>query len=75
MTGIFIYEENIAFDGSTESWPVFRIELTGIIIQHGLLWLFSTVSCVCVFFGLRTVQFDQIMRLWSSNLGQGSLQS
>ena len=38
---ILTCEGNIAFDFSPESWPVFHIELTGIIIQCGLLQLFS----------------------------------
>ena len=31
--------------------------------------------CVCVFTGIRTVQYDRIMRWWSFNLGKESLQS
>ena len=44
LSGILTCEENIAFDGSPESWPVFRIELTGIIIQLRLLQLFPPAS-------------------------------
>ena len=43
------------------------IILCGIVINYGM--------CVCVFTGLRTVQYDRIMRWWISNLGQVLLQS
>ena len=35
--GILTCEEKIAFDGASESWPVFRIETTGILTKHALL--------------------------------------
>ena len=38
--GLFPPVETIAFDGSSESWPEFRIELTGILIKHGFRELF-----------------------------------
>ena len=38
--GLFPPEETISFDGSCESWPGFRIELTGILIKHGFRELF-----------------------------------
>ena len=38
--GLFPCVETIAFDGSSESWPAFRIELTGVLIKHGLRELF-----------------------------------
>ena len=44
QTGILTCDENTAFDGSPESLPIFRIEPTGILIQHGLLELFSLAS-------------------------------
>ena len=34
--GIFHCEEKVSFDGNSESWPAFRIELTGILIKHGI---------------------------------------
>ena len=42
--GIPTCEENITFYGVSESWPVFRIEITGILIKHGFLQLFSLAS-------------------------------
>ena len=33
------------------------------------------VMCVCVFDGIRTGQYDRIMRWWSINIGQGLLQT
>ena len=44
--GILTCEENITFDGASESWPVFRIEMTGILIKNGFLQLlyFSSVG-------------------------------
>ena len=38
--GLFPPVETITFDGSSESWPGFRIELTGILIKHGFQELF-----------------------------------
>ena len=35
--GLLACEEKIIFDGNSESWPVFRIEITGILISYGLL--------------------------------------
>ena len=40
QNGTLNCEEKIAFYGSPESWTVFLIELTGIIIQRGLFQLF-----------------------------------
>ena len=37
---LFPCDEKVAFDGNSESWPAFRIELTGILIKHGLQELF-----------------------------------
>ena len=34
--GILTSEEKITFDSIYESWPVFRIETTGILIKYGL---------------------------------------
>ena len=34
-------EEKITFDCVSESWLVFRIDMTGILIKHGLLQFFS----------------------------------
>ena len=31
------FEEKIIFDDSLESWSIFLIEMTGILIQRGLL--------------------------------------
>ena len=44
--GILTCEENITFDGASESWPVFRIEMTGILIKNGFLQMlyFSSVG-------------------------------
>ena len=39
--GIFTCEEKKAFVGASESWPVFLIEMTGILIKYGLIQLFS----------------------------------
>ena len=36
QTGILTCEEKITFDDISESWPVFRTEMTGILIKHGL---------------------------------------
>lgn len=46
MAGILTCEEKNAFDVSPEICSVFCIELTGILIQRGLLELFSTTSGV-----------------------------
>ena len=46
MTGILTFKENILFDGSSESWLVFCIELTSILIQNDLLELFLPESGV-----------------------------
>ena len=35
--GILTCEEKIKFDGASESWPIFRIEMKGIVIKHGLV--------------------------------------
>ena len=45
---ILTCEEKITFDGVSESFPVFRIEMTGILIKHGLLQLFSLASVECL---------------------------
>ena len=42
--GIPTYEEKITFDGASESWSVFRIKITGILIKHGLLLFLSFAS-------------------------------
>ena len=42
--GLLTCEEKIIFDGVSESWPVFRIDMTGILIKYGLLQLFSLAS-------------------------------
>ena len=34
-------DKKITFDGVYESWPVFRIEITGILIKYGLIELIS----------------------------------
>ena len=34
--GLLTCEEKISFDGSSENWPAFRIELTGILIKYGI---------------------------------------
>ena len=44
QTRILTCDQKIAFDGYPDSWPVFRIELTGIIIQRGLFQLYSPTS-------------------------------
>ena len=44
ITEILNFGEDVAFDSSPESWPVFRIELTGILIKRGLLELLPTMS-------------------------------
>ena len=45
--GILTCEEKIKFDGASGSWPVFRIEMTCILIKHGLLQLMSLASIGC----------------------------
>ena len=44
--GLFPCDEKVSFDGNSESWPGFCIELTGILINHGLreLLYFASVS-------------------------------
>ena len=42
--GILTCEEKITFDGASDSWPVFRIDMTGILIKHGLFQLISFTS-------------------------------
>ena len=37
---LFSYDEKVAFDGNSDSWLAFRIELTGILIKNGLRELF-----------------------------------
>ena len=37
---LFPCDEKVAFDGNSEIWTAFRIELTGILIKHGLQELF-----------------------------------
>ena len=49
------------------SESLFMIKLQLLLCLYLSMFLF-------VFFGLRTGQYDQIMRWWSSNLGQGLLQ-
>ena len=39
--GLLNYEENITFYGVSESWSVFIIEMTGILIKYDRLQLFS----------------------------------
>ena len=34
--GLFPCDEKVSFDGNSESWPGFHIELTGILIKNGL---------------------------------------
>ena len=34
--GLFPCDEKVLFEGNYECWPGFRIELTGILIKHGL---------------------------------------
>ena len=34
--GVLTSEEKIMFDGSSKIWPVFRIDITGILIKYGL---------------------------------------
>ena len=42
--GILTFELKITYDGVSESWPVFRIEMTGILIKKFLFQLFSLSS-------------------------------
>ena len=42
--GILACEEKIVFDGDSEIWPVFRIEMIFILIQQVLLHFLSHVS-------------------------------
>ena len=39
--GILTCEGKITFDGASESWPVFRIYMAGILIKYGLSKLLS----------------------------------
>ena len=39
--GILTIHDKITSDGSSESWPVFCIELTGILIKYGFRELLS----------------------------------
>ena len=41
--GLLTSEEKITFDGNFETWPVFCIEMTGILIKFGLQELLSSV--------------------------------
>ena len=43
-SGNITSEEKIVFDVSPDSWPFFRIEMPGILIQSGLLDLFNPAS-------------------------------
>ena len=45
--GIPTYEEKITFDGASESWNFFRIDMTGIRIKHGILRFLSFASVGC----------------------------
>ena len=42
--GILTCEEKITFNGVSDSWPILRIEMTGILIKHGIFQLFSLAS-------------------------------
>ena len=42
--GILTCGEDIAFDGSPESLPIFHVELTGILLKHDLLLVLYTSS-------------------------------
>ena len=42
--GILTCEEKITFDGASESWPVFCIEMAGIFIKHLILQLIYFAS-------------------------------
>ena len=42
--GTLTCDEKITFDGVSEIYPVFRIEMTGILIKYGLLKFFSLTS-------------------------------
>ena len=44
LAGIFTCGEDIKFGGSPESWPIFRVELNVILLNHGLLLVISTSS-------------------------------
>ena len=44
MIWIIACEENISFDGSPESWTVFCIESTGVLIKRDLLKLLSSTT-------------------------------
>ena len=42
--GVLTCEENITFDGASEIYPVFCIDMTGIIIKRGLFHVLSLES-------------------------------
>ena len=42
--GILSCDKNITFGGVSESWTIFRIEITGVLITYSLLQLFSLAS-------------------------------
>ena len=42
--GILTYEEDIVFDGYPEIWPIFHVELNGVLMEFGLLSVLSTTS-------------------------------
>ena len=42
--GLLTCKEKLKFDGVSETWPIFRIEMTGILIKYGLIQLFSLAS-------------------------------
>ena len=44
QTGIPTCEEDITFGGTSESWPVFCIEMAGILTKYGPLQLLSFAS-------------------------------
>ena len=44
QNGVLTCEERIKFDGVSESWTVFCIEMKGILIKYGILKLFSLAS-------------------------------
>ena len=41
---ILTCEERISIEGASESWPIFRIYITGIIIKHVIFQLISLAS-------------------------------
>ena len=44
QNGILNFEDKITFGSVSESWPVFRIDMTGILIKRGLLQLIPITS-------------------------------